>query len=349
MDLAMDMAPGLPPHADPAPPAATAARPVVRSLLAGIGGYLPRTVVTNEDLARTVETSDAWIRERTGIGQRHIAQADETCGYMATRAAEAALADAGASAAEVNAIILATATPDEAFPATALRVQAALGAKGFGFDLSAACSGFVYALAVADAFIRTGQARGVLVIGSEVYSRILDWQDRNTCVLFGDGAGAVFLRAGAGEGLGSDRGILSTHLHADGKLGDILYVDGAVGQPERTGHLVMHGKEVFRHAVLRLAETVDEALAANGLDRSAVDWLVPHQANSRIIEAIRKRLALPAERVVLTVERHANTSAASVPLALADAHGRGVLRPGQLVLLEALGGGLTWGSALVRL
>jgi 3-oxoacyl-[acyl-carrier-protein] synthase-3 len=187
------------------------------------------------------------------------------------------------------------------------------------------------------------------VIGSEVYSRILNWQDRSTCVLFGDGAGAVFLRAGEGDGTGSDRGILSTHLHADGTLGDILYVDGAVGRPERSGHLIMHGKEVFRHAVLRLAETVDEALAANGLDRSAVDWLVPHQANWRIIEGIRKRLALPPERVVLTVERHANTSAASIPLALADAHGRGLLRPGQLLLLEGLGGGLTWGSALVRL
>jgi len=345
MDLAMDMAPGSPPLAE----TGMAARPVVRALVAGIGGYLPRTIVTNDDLARTLETSDAWIRERTGIGRRHIAEPDETCTFMATRAAEAALADAGATAAEVDAIILATATPDEAFPATALRVQAALGAKGFGFDLSAACSGFVYALSVADAFIRTGQARGVLVIGSEVYSRILNWQDRNTCVLFGDGAGAVFLRAGEGEGRASDRGILSTHLHADGTLGDILYVDGAVGRADKPGHLVMQGKEVFRHAVVRLAETVDEALAANGLDRAAVDWLVPHQANARIIEAIRKRLALPPERVVLTVERHANTSAASIPLALADAHERGLFRAGHLLLLEALGGGLTWGSALVRL
>ena len=345
MDLAMDMAPGSPPHAD----TDTAAAPRVRALLAGIGGYLPRTVVTNDDLARSVETSDAWIRERTGIAQRHIAEPDETCAAMATQAARAALDDAGATAAEVDAIILATATPDEAFPATALRVQAALGAKGFGFDLSAACSGFVYALSVADAFIRTGQARGVLVIGSEVYSRILNWQDRNTCVLFGDGAGAVFLRAGEGRGLGSDRGILSTHLHADGTLGDILYVDGAVGRADKPGHLVMQGKEVFRHAVLRLSEAVEEALAANGLPPEAVDWLVPHQANARIIEGIRKRLNLPAERVVRTVEMHANTSAASIPLALAHAHGRGLLRPGQLLLLEALGGGLTWGSALVRL
>ncbi len=346
MDLATDTAPGL---QLPAERDAPARRRVIRAVFAGIGGYLPETVVSNDELARTVATSDTWIRERTGIAQRHIAQRHETCGYMATRAAAAALADAGATAADVDAIILATATPDEAFPATALRVQAALGAKGFGFDLSAACSGFVYALAMADALIRVGQARGVLVIGSEVYSRILNWQDRNTCVLFGDGAGAVFLRAGEGTGTSADRGILSTHLHADGTLGDILYIDGAVGRPERPGHLMMNGKEVFRHAVVRLAEAVDEALRANGLDRSAVDWLVPHQANSRIIEGIRKRLGLPPERVVLTVAQHANTSAASIPLALADAHGSGKLRPGQLLLLEALGGGLTWGSALVRL
>jgi 3-oxoacyl-[acyl-carrier-protein] synthase-3 len=345
MDLATDTALALRPHAE----ARADAPRVVRALLAGIGGYLPRTVVSNDDLARTIETSDAWIRERTGIGQRHIAEPHETCAYMATRAAEAALADAGAAVSEVDAIILATATPDEAFPATALRVQAALGAGGFGFDLSAACSGFVYALAVANALMRTRQARGVLVIGSEVYSRILNWQDRNTCVLFGDGAGAVFLRAGEGSGAGTDRGILSTHLHADGRLGDILYVDGAVGRSDRPGHLVMQGKEVFRHAVLRLAEVVDEALAANGLERTAVDWLVPHQANLRIIEAIRRRLDLPAERVVLTVERHANTSAASIPLALAEAHAARRLLPGQLVLIEALGGGLTWGSALIRL
>jgi 3-oxoacyl-[acyl-carrier-protein] synthase-3 len=346
MDLGMGTAPASPPHAD----AAAVPLPRVRAMLAGIGAYLPETVVSNDDLARTVETSDAWIRERTGIGQRHIAQPHESCAFMATRAAAAALADAGVGADAVDAIILATATPDEAFPATALRVQAALGAGGFGFDLSAACSGFIYALAVADALVRAGQARGVLVIGAEVYSRILNWQDRNTCVLFGDGAGAVFLRAATGGGDGRNaRGILSTHLHADGRLADILYVDGAVGQPERSGHLKMQGKEVFRHAVLRLAEAVEEALAANDLGRDAIDWLVPHQANLRIIESTRKRLGLAPERVVLTVERHANTSAASIPLALADAHGRGLLRPGQLVLLEALGGGLTWGSALVRL
>ncbi len=321
----------------------------VRSIFAGMGGYLPDRIVTNTELAAKLDTSDSWIRERTGIHQRHIAAPHETCAFMATAAARAALADAGADVSEVDAIIVATATPDQAFPATALRVQAALGATGFGFDLSAACSGFVYALSVADSLIRTGSARGVLVIGSEVYSRILDWTDRSTCVLFGDGAGAVFLRAGQGAGTGEDQGILSTHLHAQGGLGDILYVDGAVGRPELSGHLVMHGREVFRHAVTRLSETVSEALAANKLEQSAVDWLVPHQANLRIIDGIGRKLGLPAERVVVTVDRHANTSAASIPLALAEAWGDGRIKRGHLVLMEALGGGLTWGSALVRM
>jgi 3-oxoacyl-[acyl-carrier-protein] synthase III len=321
----------------------------VRSILAGIGGYLPETVVTNDDLAKTVDTSDAWIFERTGIRQRHLAQKHETCAYMATAAARAALADADVAPGEVDAIILATATPDQAFPATALRVQAELGARGFGFDLAAACSGFVYALSVADAMIRVGHARTALVIGAEVYSRILDWRDRGTCVLFGDGAGAVLLRAGEGDGSGADRGILSTHLHAQGSLGDILYVDGAVGQPEKSGKLVMNGREVFRHAVTRLAEAVEEALAANGLKRGDVDWLVPHQANLRIIDGIARKLGLGSGRIVITVDRHANTSAASIPLALRAAREDGRLKRGQLVLMEALGGGLTWGSALVRL
>jgi len=323
----------------------------VRSILAGVGGYLPARIVTNDELARRLETSDAWIRDRTGIRQRHIAAPHETCTFMATGAARAALRHAEAEPAEVDAIILATSTPDQAFPATALRVQAALGVPGgFGFDLSAACAGFIFALSVADGMIRAGQVRGVLVIGSEVYSRILNWQDRGTCVLFGDGAGAVFLRA-ANErsGYGSDRGILSTHLHAQGAQGDLLYVDGAVGRPDRPGTLVMNGREVFRHAVLRLAEAVDEALAANGLARQDVDWLVPHQANLRIIDAMGKRLGLPPDRVVITVDRHANTSAASVPLALAEAVDDGRIHRGHLVLMEALGGGLTWGSALVRM
>ena len=321
----------------------------IRSILAGVGAYLPARAVSNDELARTVETSDEWIRERTGIRQRHIAAPHETAAFMGTAAARAALADAGAEPGEVDAIILATSTPDQAFPATALRVQAALGVtRGFGFDIAAACAGFIYALSVADSMIRTGQARGALVIGSEVYSRILNWQDRGTCVLFGDGAGAVFLRAGKGSGQ-FDRGILSTHLHAQGTLGDILYVDGAVGRHDRPGHLVMNGREVFRHAVVRLAEAVEEALAANGLTQRDIDWLVPHQANLRIIDAMGRKLGLPPERVVITVDRHANTSAASVPLALAEARKDGRIRTGDLVLMEALGGGLTWGSALVRM
>ncbi|MDR3538787.1 MAG: ketoacyl-ACP synthase III [Acetobacteraceae bacterium] len=321
----------------------------IRSILAGTGAYLPAHIVTNDELALTVDTSDSWIRERTGIGQRHFAAPHETAAFMGTEAARAALANAGAGPDDVDGIILATSTPDQAFPATALRVQAALGVtRGFGFDLAAACAGFIYALSVADGMIRAGQAKGILVIGSEVYSRILNWQDRGTCVLFGDGAGAVFVRAGEGSGC-IDRGILSTHIHAQGTLGDILYVDGAVGQPDKPGHLVMHGREVFRHAVTRLAEAVEEALAANGLTRRDVDWLVPHQANARIIDAMGRKLGLSSERVVVTVDRHANTSAASVPLALAEACADGRIRRGDLVLLEALGGGLAWGSALVRM
>ena len=319
-----------------------------RSILAGIGAYLPQRIVTNDELSRTVDTTDAWIRERTGIGQRHFAAPHETASFMATESGRAALADAGALASDVDGIIVATSTPDQAFPATALRVQAALGVtKGFGFDLAAACAGFVYALSVADSMIKCGQAKGILVIGSEVYSRILNWADRGTCVLFGDGAGAVFLRAG--EGSGSDRGILSTHIHAQGTLGDILYVDGAVGQPDKPGHLVMHGREVFRHAVVRLAEAVQEALEANGMTAADIDWLVPHQANRRIIDAMGRKLGLSADRVVVTVEEHANTSAASVPLALCQAWKDGRIKRGELVLLEALGGGLVWGSALVRM
>jgi 3-oxoacyl-[acyl-carrier-protein] synthase-3 len=322
----------------------------IRSALLGCGGYLPELVLANAELSRSLDTSDEWIVERTGIRQRHVAGAHETAAYMATAAARVALREAGAGPDDVDAIVLATSTPDQAFPATAARVQAELGVpRGFAFDIAAACAGFVYALSVADALVRCGQAKGALVIGSEVYSRILDWTDRATCVLFGDGAGAVFLRAAQSRGGAGERGILPTHLHAQGALGDILYVDGAVGRPDRPGTLAMNGREVFRHAVNRLSETVDEALAANGLERQQVDWLVPHQANRRIIEAMARKLGLPAERVVVTVDRHANTSAASIPLALAEAVNDGRIRPGDLVLMEALGGGLTWGSALVRM
>jgi 3-oxoacyl-[acyl-carrier-protein] synthase-3 len=316
-----------------------------RARIAGVGAYLPARCVSNDELATTVDTSDAWITERTGIRQRYLAAPHETAAFMGAEAAKAALADAGLQPADLDAVILATATPDDAFPATAVKIQAALGmTHGFAFDISAACSGFIYALSMADAFIRQGTVRHVLVIGSEVYSRIMNWQDRTTCVLFGDGAGAFLLSAGEATG----PGLLSTHLHSQGSLGDILYVDGAVGQPDRPGHLVMKGQEVFRHAVTKLSSVVEEALAANGLTHADLDWLVPHQANRRIIDAMGKRLNLPPERVVVTVDRHANTSAASVPLAFAEAYADGRIKPGDLVLMEALGGGLTWGAALAR-
>ena len=255
-----------------------------RAVMLGAGAYLPERIVTNDELAKRVDTSDQWIVERTGIRQRHLAGPHETAAFMGARAAERALAHAGATASDVDVIILGTSTPDQAFPATALGVQAALGCKGFGFDVSAACSGFVYGLSIADAMIRTGQVRGALVIGSEVYSRILDWTDRGTCVLFGDGAGAVFLRGEHSSEAGG-RGLLSTHLHAQGDLGPLLYVDGAVGRPELSGHLKMNGREIFRHAVAKLSSAVEEALAANGLAPADLDWLVPHQANRRIIDS----------------------------------------------------------------
>ena len=319
---------------------------MIRSRILSAGGYLPDDVVDNDTLAARygLETSDAWIRERSGIRQRHLAAPGESCSSMGAAAARQALERAGVDASEIDAVIVATATPDSTFPATAVRVQAELGInRGFAFDLLAACTGFVYALSVADSLLRTGAARCALVIGAETYSRILDWTDRGSCVLFGDGAGAVVLRAEEGEA-----GILSTHLHADGRHADILHVEGGPGSTGGTGLLRMAGREVFKHAVTKLAAVVDEALAANNLARADITWLVPHQANIRIIDAMGKKLGLPPERVVVTVDRHANTSAASIPLAMADAAGAGKFRPGDLVLLEAIGGGLTWGSALVR-
>ncbi|UPG71478.1 ketoacyl-ACP synthase III [Roseomonas gilardii subsp. gilardii] len=319
----------------------------MRAIIAGTGGYLPERALSNEELAQAygLDTSDEWIRERTGIRRRHIAAAGETASSMGAAAAARALEQAGIAAAEVDAVIVATSTPDSAFPSTAALVQAAIGApSGIAFDLSAACTGFVYALGMAESLMRGGQARTVLVIGTEVYSRIVDWSDRGTCVLFGDGAGAVVLRASEEE----DRGLLSWHLHADGRFADILHVEGGAGSTGGPGLLRMAGREVFRHAVSKLAAVVDEALAANGLDRSAVQWLVPHQANLRIIEAMGKKLGLPRERVVVTVDRHANTSAASIPLALAEATRDGRIARGDLVLMEAIGGGLTWGAALAR-
>jgi 3-oxoacyl-[acyl-carrier-protein] synthase-3 len=322
---------------------------VRRSIVAGCGSYLPAKILTNAELAKRIDTSDDWIRQRTGIAQRYIAADGELTSDLATRAAESALTQAGVAASAVDLIVLATATPDETFPATATRVQNNLGIhRGAAFDIQAVCSGFVYALATADNFIRCGQANTALVIGAETFSRILDWNDRGTCVLFGDGAGAVVLQAGEGQGTSADRGILSTHLFSDGQYHDLLYVDGGPSSTRTTGLLRMAGREVFRHAVVKLAQAVDAALEANGVKGSEVDWLVPHQANRRIIDAMAEKLHLPPERVVVTIERHANTSAASIPLAMAEAAGDGRIKRGQLVLLEGMGGGFTWGSALIR-
>ncbi|CAA7617859.1 beta-ketoacyl-ACP synthase III [Magnetospirillum sp. UT-4] len=322
---------------------------VVRSQIIGCGSYLPARVVTNRELAEMVDTSDAWIAERTGIRQRHIAAEGETTADLATQAALSALQAAEVSAADLDLLVLATATPDHTFPSTATKVQGRLGmTRGAAFDVQAVCSGFLYALATADNFIRAGQARTALVIGAETFSRILDWNDRGTCVLFGDGAGAVVLRAAEAAGTNRDRGILSTHLHSDGRYHDLLYVDGGPSSTQTVGHLRMEGREVFRHAIVNLAEVVGEALQANGLTAADIDWVVPHQANRRILEGTAKKLGLPLERMVISVERHANTSAASVPLALAEAVGEGRIKSGDLLLLEAMGGGFTWGSALVR-
>ncbi|MGK9169706.1 ketoacyl-ACP synthase III [Inquilinus limosus] len=322
---------------------------VRRARIIGCGSALPDRVVTNADLARTVDTSDEWIVQRTGINIRHIAAPEEKTSDLALAAARKALAMAKVEGSDLDLIVLATTTPDQTFPATAVRVQAALGmTRGAAFDVQAVCSGFIYALSIADNMIRLGQARTALVIGAETFSRLLDWNDRSTCVLFGDGAGAVVLRAVEGGGTTDDPGILSTHLHSDGRHEDKLYVDGGPSSTGTVGHVRMEGREVFKHAVINLAEVVEEALAANNLTPADIDWLVPHQANKRIIDATARKLDLPSEKVVLTVQKHANTSAASIPLALAEAVTDGRIRPGDLVLLEAMGGGLTWGAALVR-
>lgn len=319
-----------------------------RSLVVGCGGYLPARIVTNDELAERLDTSDSWIRQRTGIGERRVAADGELTSDLAVKAARRALERAGMSGSDLDLIVLATATPDQTFPATAVKVQAQLGMKrGAAFDVQAVCSGFIFALAVADNAIRLGQARTALVIGAETFSRILDWQDRRTCVLFGDGAGAVVLVAGRTGGPGS-RGVLSTHLHSDGRYHDILYVDGGPSSTGTTGLLRMEGREVFRQAVQHLTEAVGEALTANGLTPADIDWLVPHQANTRIIDAVGRKLGLAADRTILTIERHANTSAASIPLALEEGVADGRIRSGDLVLMEALGGGLTWGASIVR-
>ncbi len=322
---------------------------VVRSLVTGCGAHLPERVVTNDELARSVDTSDEWIYERTGIRERRIAAEDEKTSALGAAAAEAALQSAGAAAADVDLIVLATTTPDETFPATATQVQALIGAtKAAAFDVQAVCSGFIFGLAVADSFIQTGRAETALVIGAETFSRIVDWQDRDTCVLFGDGAGAVVLRASNGAGTGADRGILSTHLHSDGRFHDLLYTDGGPSSTRTVGQVRMVGKEVFRHAVANLASVLEEALTANGLEAEDIDWLVPHQANKRILDSTARKLGLPPDKMVVTIERHANTSAASIPLALAEASSDGRIKPGDVVILEAMGGGFTWASSVVR-
>ena len=321
----------------------------MRAVIRGTGGYLPARCLDNNALAawKGLDTSDSWIVERTGIRRRHIAAEGESASDMGLAAALAALAQAGVGPDAVDVVLVATTTPDSGFPSTAARIQGRLGVtRGFAFDISAACTGSVYGLGIADAMIRSGQARGVLVIGTEVYSRILDWADRSTCVLFGDGAGAAFLEAR--DDLAPGQGLLSTHLHADGRHGDILQVEGGAGSTGGTGLLRMAGREVFKHAITKLAGVVEEALSANGLTKADIAWLVPHQANLRIIEGIGKKLGLSLDRVVVTVDRHANTSAASIPLALAEATRDGRIKPGDLVLMEAIGGGLTWGAALAR-
>ncbi len=319
-----------------------------RAVIAGTGSALPMRRVSNEELAQTVDTTDEWIVERTGIRFRHIAGPDETTGTLGADAARAALAAAGKNADEVDLIVLATATPDQTFPATATKVQAMLGIDDcVAFDVAAVCSGFLYAIQVADSLIRTGAANCALVIGSETFSRILDWEDRTTCVLFGDGAGAVVLEA---RDVAEDGpGILATRLHADGRHNELLYVDGGPSTTGTVGKVRMKGREVFRHAVTNLAEVMGESLTAAGLSPGDVDWVVPHQANARILDATARKLALPYEKVVVTVDQHANTSAASVPLALDTAVRDGRIQPGQIVVLEAMGGGFTWGAAVVRI
>ena len=321
---------------------------MIRAAVKGVGHYLPDRVVPNSEFEAIVETSDEWIRSRSGIERRHFAAEGQVTSDLAARAARAALADAGIEADRVDAIIVATSTPDLTFPSVATMVQAQLGiTRGFAFDVQAVCAGFVYALTTANALVLSGQASCVLVIGAETFSRLMNWKDRSTCVLFGDGAGALVLEAVEGEGTPSDRGILATDLNSDGRFKDILYVDGGTSTGT-TGHLVMEGKEVFRHAIEKLAQTAHTALDKAGLTPDDVDWIVPHQANIRIIEGTAKRMQVPMDRVVVTVQDHGNTSAASIPLALSVGKARGQIKPGDLLVTEAIGGGLAWGSVVLR-
>ena len=322
---------------------------VLRSVVTGVGAYLPEEVVTNADLSKIIDTTDAWIVERTGIHERRRAAPEQGASDLAVEAAKKALAAAGRSAADLDLIIVATTTPDLTFPATAALVQRKLGAPiGIAFDVQAVCSGFVYALSVADGFVARGLAKCALVIGSETMTRLMDWTDRGTCVLFGDGAGAVVLEPGEGRGDTSDRGLLGFSLRCDGSKQDLLFVDGGVSTTGTIGHLRMQGKEVFRNAVVNISEAVESAAKVAGIPTSEVDWFIPHQANQRILAGVAHRLGIDEKRVISTVARHANTSAASIPLAWAEAIDDGLIKPGQLLLLEAMGGGLTWGACVVR-
>jgi len=321
----------------------------LRSVVLGCGSYLPARILSNDELARSVETTDEWIVQRTGIRERHIAAAGEMTSDLALHAARAALANAHIEASSIDLIVLATSTPDQTFPATAVSVQAALGiTRGAAFDLQAVCSGFVYALSVTDALLRAGSYKRALVIGAETFSRILDWNDRTTCVLFGDGAGALVLEAQDQPGNQSDRGVLTTHLRSDGRHKAKLYVDGGPSSTQTVGHLRMEGREVFKHAVAMITDVIEDAFKATGYSAADIDWFVPHQANKRIIDGSAHKLGIAPEKVVITVDRHGNTSAASIPLALADAVADRRIKRGNLILLEAMGGGFTWGSALLR-
>jgi 3-oxoacyl-[acyl-carrier-protein] synthase-3 len=321
----------------------------LKSIIRGVGGYLPAHVMTNADLARKVDTSDEWIVQRTGIRERHIAADGELTSDLAIAAAKAALKNAGMSADAVDLIVLATSTPDQTFPATAVTVQSELGiTRGAAFDMQAVCSGFVFALATADRFLRSGDFRCALVIGAETFSRILDWTDRGTCVLFGDGAGAVVLEASGQPGGRDDRGVLTTKLRSDGRHRSKLYVDGGPSSTGTVGHLRMEGREVFRHAIGMITDVIEDAFEVTGYSAKDVDWFVPHQANKRIIDGSAHKLGIAPEKIVTTVDRHGNTSAASIPLALSVASADGRIKRGDLVLLEAMGGGFTWGSALIR-
>jgi 3-oxoacyl-[acyl-carrier-protein] synthase-3 len=322
---------------------------VIRARVIGCGSFLPDNIVTNDDLAKKIDTSDEWIRERTGIRQRHIAREGEKTSDLAVGAARAAIADAGIDAGELDMVIVATTTPDESFPSTATIVQARLGmSRGAAFDVQAVCSGFIYGMGVADSLIRTGAARTILLIGAETMSRLLDWNDRTTCVLFGDGAGAVVLQAHHGKGDNADQGVLNTRLFSDGRLHDMLYADGGVSSTQTTGKLKMQGREVFKHAVTNIAAAIQASLDTAGLAVEDVAWFVPHQANQRILDGTARKLAIDPARVISTVALHGNTSAASVPLALCAAVHDGRIKRGDLVLLEAMGGGFTWGAALLR-